>query len=516
MKQGPPLYLILAFILLQVMPRTRCKTTGRLEEGDAFEENRIKHDVGEDIKQMLRERAEVRDKDSESKRSETKLRVDDDRKRSYSGVEITENEQKTMDKDSTPTGKEGRSSILKKTELNKKYSEKDGMTGTYLKRAGIDEESPESSRVDSLLAEGIRETANRRKKVRKETKFDYNDEDKDVSKYPTDRKKKVSSRKLRRTGNKTRNKTKRKGKLGKKKKSSQNIEHEQNKSYDKKREVKSGRRKKSSQKSKRGKQNTKRNKTRIREELGRMDILSQSRKNERNRNIKGNETNSKQRAPGEKAKQGTEDDSKKAIEILGDMRVAYDGNETRTQDEIMQETSDQQKKIRGFTTIRKGRKENSNNQQKRDFNFQYYQVSTCTKTYTVAVGRPFLLTSDGSRKRRKCRVIFKAPKGGSLKLSCPVMNLASSGCKREKLLVKADGRRWEFCKNNKLLVETSGEMLSIKHQRNKIRKKDCTGVFMCEVTLLSKQVGRDRQPSGSSIVGAPKLCDTEYPYQPVP
>ncbi|XP_069161604.1 uncharacterized protein [Procambarus clarkii] len=121
--------------------------------------------------------------------------------------------------------------------------------------------------------------------------------------------------------------------------------------------------------------------------------------------------------------------------------------------------------------------------QTRGFDYPMYRLSTCKMTHTLTANEPFLLTSDSSRFARSCFNTFKGPPGSRLTFSCPVFALGSKGCKAERIQIKEPGKKWKFCKTEVVFLESLGDTLTVQHRRKNLAKKDCPGVFVCEVAV---------------------------------
>ncbi|XP_037783314.1 serine proteinase stubble-like isoform X2 [Penaeus monodon] len=134
-------------------------------------------------------------------------------------------------------------------------------------------------------------------------------------------------------------------------------------------------------------------------------------------------------------------------------------------------------------------------------------MAQCMVTYRMKEDDAFLMTTDDSKESRKCDTRFVAPKDYRLNFTCPVFNLAPTGCKREKMIVKDTNVKMTFCTNDNVDLASTGTSLNIKHKRKKTKSKDCTGTYVCEVTVvrqdLASSLGDGSGGQSASVVTDP-------------
>ncbi|XP_027226075.2 uncharacterized protein [Penaeus vannamei] len=127
------------------------------------------------------------------------------------------------------------------------------------------------------------------------------------------------------------------------------------------------------------------------------------------------------------------------------------------------------------------------------FSPRNFRMAQCKVTYKMEEEEAFLMTTDSSKQSRKCDSKFVAPKGHRLNFTCPVFNLAPTGCRQEKLIVKDSNLKMTFCTNDNVDLASSGTSLNIKHKKKKTKSKECTGTYVCEVTVVREGDGTGGQ-----------------------
>ncbi|XP_027226076.2 uncharacterized protein [Penaeus vannamei] len=163
------------------------------------------------------------------------------------------------------------------------------------------------------------------------------------------------------------------------------------------------------------------------------------------------------------------------------------------------------------------------------FSPRNFRMAQCKVTYKMEEEEAFLMTTDSSKQSRKCDSKFVAPKGHRLNFTCPVFNLAPTGCRQEKLIVKDSNLKMTFCTNDNVDLASSGTSLNIKHKKKKTKSKECTGTYVCEVTVVreattvtSPAASQDRhfcsncgisQITVPRIVGGQDANRGEFPWQ---
>ncbi|XP_042210578.1 uncharacterized protein LOC121858311 isoform X2 [Homarus americanus] len=227
-------------------------------------------------------------------------------------------------------------------------------------------------------------------------------------------------------------------------------------------------------------------------DTGRKQIFQRFREVEDKQNIKMNKKQMNGKLRVKLKEENKANNEKQRIKILKNKNnKKYKGTILPAQDDI-----DGDRRIKLSTKTAKiyqklaaeKRKKMTNTNKDRNDNSPMYQVSRCKATHILALNQPILFNTDGEKTARKCRVTFKGPPGSTLKVVCPVFNLAAKGCGAEKLHFKEPGFKKKFCKREEVLVETKGNILTILHSRKKHDKKHCPGVFVCQVVVATETV----------------------------
>ncbi|XP_042210577.1 uncharacterized protein LOC121858311 isoform X1 [Homarus americanus] len=233
-------------------------------------------------------------------------------------------------------------------------------------------------------------------------------------------------------------------------------------------------------------------------DTGRKQIFQRFREVEDKQNIKMNKKQMNGKLRVKLKEENKANNEKQRIKILKNKNnKKYKGTILPAQDDI-----DGDRRIKLSTKTAKiyqklaaeKRKKMTNTNKDRNDNSPMYQVSRCKATHILALNQPILFNTDGEKTARKCRVTFKGPPGSTLKVVCPVFNLAAKGCGAEKLHFKEPGFKKKFCKREEVLVETKGNILTILHSRKKHDKKHCPGVFVCQVVVATEKFTSSRPP----------------------
>ncbi|XP_066950848.1 uncharacterized protein [Macrobrachium rosenbergii] len=96
-----------------------------------------------------------------------------------------------------------------------------------------------------------------------------------------------------------------------------------------------------------------------------------------------------------------------------------------------------------------------------------------------------IYSSDG-KTSLNCDSYILSPEGTTMTIKCPHFDLASKGCRREKVLFidPLGGSKVKGCKRRgPTTLTTSSNQLWIRHTRKKLKGNECTGGYMCSVSV---------------------------------
>ncbi|XP_066950882.1 uncharacterized protein [Macrobrachium rosenbergii] len=114
-------------------------------------------------------------------------------------------------------------------------------------------------------------------------------------------------------------------------------------------------------------------------------------------------------------------------------------------------------------------------------------------SFTLPSDAEGILYSVNNQSGMECLTTIQSPVGTTLRMSCPHFDLNRRGCTKEQLLVRdtASGIVVSGCKREGITMTTTSNMLEILHSRKQMRGRQCTGGFMCTIS-----VGRDPYVTG--------------------
>ncbi|XP_066979020.1 uncharacterized protein [Macrobrachium rosenbergii] len=114
------------------------------------------------------------------------------------------------------------------------------------------------------------------------------------------------------------------------------------------------------------------------------------------------------------------------------------------------------------------------------------QFVDCGTTTILTAGESAMIYSDTGRGKLKCKRTFQGPAGSTLGLTCQNFNLNLRGCKKERFIVKDPGfDKSKFCGSSSLVnYVTSDNSLIINHVRKPLGGRDCSGGYLCEISVL--------------------------------
>ncbi|XP_064081974.1 uncharacterized protein LOC135198333 [Macrobrachium nipponense] len=96
-----------------------------------------------------------------------------------------------------------------------------------------------------------------------------------------------------------------------------------------------------------------------------------------------------------------------------------------------------------------------------------------------------ILYSENDQSAMECLTTIESPVGTTIQMSCPHFDLNRNGCNKEQLLVRdtASGIVLSGCKREGITMTTTSNMLEILHTRKPMRGRQCTGGFMCTISV---------------------------------
>ncbi|XP_045112537.1 protein PRRC2C-like [Portunus trituberculatus] len=112
-------------------------------------------------------------------------------------------------------------------------------------------------------------------------------------------------------------------------------------------------------------------------------------------------------------------------------------------------------------------------------------MDLCGTSTTLSYGESiaFFSTNDGSRV--KCKATVKSPEGTSLLVSFPQFNLNTDGCRAEKVLLKAKGKKMNLCSQDNPSSDLfEANSLKMVYKRARLGSRDCSGGFICVVRVI--------------------------------
>ncbi|KAK7074408.1 hypothetical protein SK128_005154 [Halocaridina rubra] len=100
-------------------------------------------------------------------------------------------------------------------------------------------------------------------------------------------------------------------------------------------------------------------------------------------------------------------------------------------------------------------------------------------------GEEGILYSGTDTSPLNCISTIQGPDGTTISIMCPHFDLSTRGCRKESLIVSdvSAGTEETFCGRDGPFLTTTGPYLELQHSRVKLRRKQCTGGFMCSISV---------------------------------